>query len=242
MDAAAGGQDECFAGEANLVLVIRPFAQHKCILAARVDTEVRGPVHAEPVTDGALLAGAEAHDNHFVGHGCEDFARIAHAIHRVGHSHDAGVKIKLVAVLADGSIVRAVQIEIAQCAVAGHSRRDADHVVLDELFSGRDLVAVESLRLEQQLANLRNSFVSPRIQAVRTAALPQRGFVQLQVFIRARGPRSIQQRSVQTGKLLVSIILAGVCSAKDHRAQAAVSYRKSMIPDGSGSPVAEHIA
>ena len=82
---------------------------------------------------------------------------------------------------------------------------------------------------------------APGIQAIRAAALPQGRLVQLQVLVRARGLRAIQQGSVLAGKLLVPVVLAGVRPAKDHRAQAAVAYGKRMIPDGSGSPVPEQI-
>ena len=95
--------------------------------------------------------------------------------------------------------------------------------------------------IQQQLANLRDGLMRARVQAIRAAALPQRGLVQLQVLIRARGLRAIQQRSVLPRKLLVAVVLAGVRPAEDHRAQPAIADGQRMIPDGSGSFVPEQI-
>ena len=54
MNTSACGNDKSFAGESNLILMLKTLAQNECVLSARLDVKVRGPVHARPETDGAL--------------------------------------------------------------------------------------------------------------------------------------------------------------------------------------------
>ena len=108
-------------------------------------------------------------------------------------------------------------------------------------FSAAEILAPSSpCDSSRSLRISRHCFVRRRIQAIRSAALPQGRLVQLQVLVRARSLRAIQQWRVLAGKLLVSIVLACVRSAEDHGAQAAVPCGQSTIPDRSGRPVPEH--
>jgi hypothetical protein len=52
---------------------------------------------------------------------------------------------------------------------------------------------------------------------------------------------TIEQESVLTRKLLIPVVLAGVGAAEDHCAEAAIAYRKRLIPDRRWRTIPEHL-